>query len=260
MKAWHTKCSDRHRFFMIPSGSPFLPLDLPPPGSADRWPWLKALHRQPTLPLEPWLRALEADPAPPAADLLTVLVGHLDGPAAARLLAVWIRHAERRQPDAASLDLIGRIRDPACAALLRARLAASPPPELAVALLPVLGHQRDPVDFARLRSVALAPGPSRLRGAALEGLARGLAIWPRVALVRTCERLALDLDSRLAAAAVDLLARLPEGTAAIDRLALLELDPGVRRRLERRRQGRLRPEGRTPPEPAADCGARGRGG
>ena len=29
---------------------------LPPPGSADRWPWLQTLRRCPSLTLEPWLQ------------------------------------------------------------------------------------------------------------------------------------------------------------------------------------------------------------
>jgi hypothetical protein len=135
------------------------------------------------------------------------------------------------------LELVGRIRDPLCAALLRRQLGLQDPLPITCALLPLLGHQRDPADFLLLRRRVLEPGPTRLRAAALEGLAVGLSAWPQLELVEVLERLALDLDPGLAAKAVDLLARMPQGPAALDRLVHRSLEPAVRRRLERRRRG-----------------------
>jgi hypothetical protein len=188
------------------------------------------------LPLEPWLQALEAGAVDPHSDLLAVLAPRLDGASAERLLAFWIREAARGTEPAGLLALVGRIRDPLCAALLRRQLSALDPLPITCALLPLLGHQRDPADFPLLRRRVLEPGPARLRGAALEGLAVGLSVWPQGELVDALELLALDLDPGLAAKAVDLLVRLPQGPAALDRLVHRSLAPAVRRRLERRRQ------------------------
>jgi hypothetical protein len=219
------------------SDDAWIPACLPGAGSPSRWPWLQALARQPALSLEPWLRAVESGAVEPQSDLLAVLAPLLDGAAAARLLAFWIREAERGEAPAGLLELVGRIRDPLCAALLRRQLGSKQPLPIDIALLPLLGHQRDPVDFPLLRCRAVEPGPSARRAAALEGVARGLSAWPQPALVDALERLAVDLDPGLAAQAVDLLARLPLGGAALERLTHGALEPGVRRRLERRRQG-----------------------
>jgi len=215
----------------------WIPACLPGPGSPARWPWLRDLARQPELPLEPWLLGLESGAVAAHSDLLAVLAPRLDGASAARLLAFWIREAGRGTEPAELLPLVGRIRDPLCAALLRRQLGAQEPLAISCALLPLLGHQRDPADFPMLRHRVLEPGPSRLRGAALEGVAVGLSVWPQVELLEALERLALDLNPGLAAQAVDLLARLPLGPAALDRLVHRSLEPAVRRRLERRRQG-----------------------
>ncbi|HYP03032.1 MAG TPA: hypothetical protein VER57_00620 [Cyanobium sp.] len=224
------------------AGSPgddetWIPACLPGPGSPARWPWLQGLARQPVLPLEPWLLALEAGAVEPQSDLLAVLAPRLDGGSAARLLGFWIREAAEGTEPAGLLELVGRIRDPLCAALLRRQLSAQDSLAITCALLPLLGHQRDPADFPLLRRLVVEPGPARLREAALEGLAVGLSVWPQGELVDALELLALDLDPGLAAKAVDLLARLPQGPAALDRLALRCLEPSVRRRLERRLQG-----------------------
>lgn len=215
----------------------WIPAGLPGPGSPSRWPWLQGLAQQPALPLEAWLRAIEEGALEPHSDLLAVLAPRLDGVAAARLLAFWIREAARGKEPAGLLELVGRIRDPLCAALLRRHLRANDHLSITCALLPLLGHQRDPADFPLLIRRVEEPGPSTLRVAALEGLALGLSAWPQEELVEALERLAQDLDPGLAAQAVDLLARLPLGPSALERLAHRSLEPGVRSRLERRRQG-----------------------
>lgn len=215
----------------------WIPACLPAPGSPARWAWLQGLARQPALTLDPWLLALEAGVVEPHGDLLAVLAPRLDGAAAARLLAFWIGEAARGTEPAGFLELVGRIRDPRCAALLRRQLGSPDPLPITCALLPLLGHQRDPADFPLLCRRVLEPGPVRLRRAALEGLAVGLSVWPEGELVDVLERLAVDLDPSLAAQAVDLLARLPQGAAALDRLQHRSLEPAVRQRLERRRRG-----------------------
>jgi sirohydrochlorin ferrochelatase len=205
---------------------------LPPPGSADRWPWLQTLRRRPSLPLEPWLQALEAGLLLPQQDLMAALADHLDGPAMVRLLQWWLR---RESPDPALPPLLVPRRDPQVLAVLRqACTCPDAPSDRLVALLPLLGHQRDPEDFRLLQRLALQPGPLRLRMAALEGLCTGLAAWPLPPLRRTLVRLGGDLHAPLAEAAVDALARLPGARASL--LALQEgpLDPAVASRLERR--------------------------
>ena len=163
------------------------------------------------------------------------------------------------------LELLGLFRHPTVAERLRAAITAAPLPlaplQLAplqlAPLLPLLGHQRQAADGALLLRLALQPAAAPLRRAALEGLAVGLSAWPLPALAAGLTTLARDLDPALAAAALDLLARLP-GPEAHRQLRQLwgeQLDPGVRQRLQRRlrfsplvlvvhgRQG-----GRIPPE------------
>jgi sirohydrochlorin ferrochelatase len=62
----------------------------------------------------------------------------------------------------------------------------------------------------------------------------GLSAWPTAPLRRTLLRLAGDLDPALAAAAVDLLARLPAARGSLRTLAREPLDPAVAARLQRR--------------------------
>lgn len=140
------------------------------------------------------------------------------------------------------LELLGLFRHPAAAERLRAAitgaLAADAPAAMVqlAPLLPLLGRQREAADGALLQRLALQPAAAPLRRAALEGLAVGLSAWPVPALAASLTTLARDLDPTLAAAAVDLLARLPE-PAARPRLRQLWgecLDPGVRQRLQRR--------------------------
>jgi hypothetical protein len=205
---------------------------LPPPGSADRWPWLQTLRRRPSLAIEPWLQALEAGLLPPQQDLMAVLADHLDGPAMVRLLQWWLRSAS---PDPTLPSLLVPRRDPlALAALRQACSSLGPAPDRLEALLPLLGHQRDPEDFPLLQRLALQPGPLRLRMAALEGLCRGLTAWPLLPLRCSLVSLVGDLHAPLGEAAVDALARLPGARACLLSLRDRSLDPAVASRLERR--------------------------
>jgi hypothetical protein len=100
--------------------------------------------------------------------------------------------------------------------------------------LPLLGLQRQPQDLDLLLALALRPGPLALRRAALEALALGLSSWSPQPLAAALERLVADLDPGLAAGALDLLARLPQGRRSLRRLLGIRLDPAVRARLRRR--------------------------
>lgn len=217
-----------------PSADPTL---LPPPGDAGRWSWLQRLRRG-ALDMEPWLVAIETGRLAPEPDLLAVLADRLDAAAVVRLLRWW-RHQLRRLlvDDVAGSALPGRIcrlRDAAVAMELRSALAADEDPALRPLLLPLLGHQRCEQDFGLLRRAALDPAPLAVRRAALEGLCLGLSAWPLADLRATLLLLAGDLDVTLAAAAVDALARLPQGRTALLRLRGGALDPAVAARLERR--------------------------
>ncbi len=218
-----------------PSGFLPEPASLPAPGSAERWPWLQALGRQKPLRLEPWLRALEHGELEPQSDLLAVLADQLDADATLRLLRLWMRNPERSP----SLPhRVGHVRDNAIAELLIAALAdgsdALLEPAWRPLLLPLLGHQRRAGDFQVLRRLALEPGPLQLRLSALEGLSLGLSAWPLTELRNTLMTLATDLDPRLAAAAVDALARLPRARSLLIQLRRSALDASVAERLERR--------------------------
>ncbi len=235
---------------VLPFGPP-APLDLPPSpllqphqlpsaSSAERWPWLQRLRRQPTVDVGPWLDALEAGSLQPERDLLSVLVERLDGPGTLRLLRWWLADPLRHRQLS---DLVAQRRDPRAAALLRERLAeqlqgpSDGPPDTAALLLPLLGHQRDPADFPLLARLALEPAPLVCRRAALEGLARGLSAWPLAPLRRALRRLASDLDPRLATEALDLLSRLPVARPHLLALGRGPLDPAVAARLDRRLRG-----------------------
>jgi len=181
-----------------------------------------------------------------------LLAGQLELPALAgqpSTSAVWLDPLLRRQASAPAeqallwLQLLGQLRDPRVAAQLRQALeplaaldaaAAATAGDDLLPLLPLLGLQRVPSDLELLLPLALAPGPLALRRAALEGLALGLSCWPVPPLVAGLESLVADLDPALAAAALDLLARLPEGRRPLRRLLGRSLDPAVRRRLRRR--------------------------
>lgn len=175
------------------------------------------------------------------------------------------RHSavSRQDPGRADpwLELLGPFRHPEVAARLRQALmrqltAAAPEATPGVeTLAPLLGLQRQAQDGELLLNLALRPGRLARRRAALEGLALGLSAWPIGPLSAGLVRLSADLDPQLAASAVDLLARLPQGRQALRRAGRQALDPTVRQRWRRRlpaapllllvhgRQG-----GRIPPE------------
>ncbi|MFM7087469.1 MAG: CbiX/SirB N-terminal domain-containing protein [Cyanobium sp.] len=220
---------------------PVAPADLPPAGDPQRWSWLQELRRHPPAAIEPWLEALESGTLPLERDLVTVLAEHLDGEGAIRLLACWL---QQPQLDPELPALFAHRRDPLWAQRLRQILgpestapssAESRASWVAVALLPLLGHQRDRCDFPRLRGALLDPGPLVLRQAALEGLCRGLSAWPLAPLRQTLMQAAGDLQPRLAAAALDALARLPAARPSLLALEAMALAP----ELEQRRQRRL---------------------
>ncbi len=211
--------------------------DLPPPGSAERVAFLRRLPSTAGFSVLTWVEAIEAGALAPEPDLLRVLGPRLDAVAALRLLNLALHPSAGGTVDPVLLETAGGLRHPALAARLRGELEAARDPVTASLLVPLLGHQRDPQDFALLRRLALEPGPRPLRHASMEGLARGLPCWPVPDLAAMLETLAGDLDASLAEMAVDLLVRLPGGVAVLRRLALADLDPQVRRRLERRLRG-----------------------
>ena len=177
---------------------------------------------------------------------LAAMHGQLDQQQALGLLAWWLNQlqqqellAKRRFELLAMADLVGLVKGPGAAQLLRAALVQLGPADqaeqLQEALFPLLGYQRDPQDFQLLCDHLLAPQASRVRQAALEGIARGLAAWPLPALRSTLVQLSADLDRSLAASAVDLLARLPWPRLGLTSCLSQALDPFVAQRLERRR-------------------------
>ena len=219
------------------------PAQLPACGSQDRWGWLQQLRNQPQLDPEPWLLALENGSLSIAPDLLAVLAERLDPPSQRRLLRWW---RQQPDPDPGLPSQVLRQRDGASAAWLLEQLAPGPgalgqdlplsalPQAVALALLPLLGHQRQVAAWPVLLSWMGAPIATPLRRAALEGVARGLSVWPRSQLVAGLSALAGDLDPQLAAPAVDLLARLPGARRALVPLRRCGLDPRVAERLGRR--------------------------
>ena len=141
------------------------------------------------------------------------------------------------------LEVLAHFQDPRVAQRLRAVvLKASRGPWAPdtwtglLPLLPLLGRQRQHRDAVLLLQCCLDPGPLAWRQAALEGVALGLSAWPLPLLRPALLRLAQDLDPVLAAGAVDLLARLPNGQRPLRQLAALDLDPNVAARVQRRLQ------------------------
>ena len=210
------------------------PAQLPACGCPARWGWLQQLRNQPELDPEPWLLALENGSLSIAPDLLAVLAERLDPPSQRRLLRWWCQQPD---PDPGLPSQVLRQRDGASAAWLLDQLAPGPAAlgqAVAAALLPLLGHQRQAAAWPVLLSWMRAPIATPLRLAALEGVARGLSVWPRHQLVAGLSALAGDLDPQLAAPPVDHLARLTEARRALVPLRHCELDPQVAERLGRR--------------------------
>ena len=233
-------------------------------GSNERWHQLQGLRRQ-ILPIDPWLGALESGALPLEVDLVAALATRVDRPGAERLLAMGVAAGESWFWQSLARELLG-LAATAQAVWLEPLLACaglmSPDQHLAWAqvlgcfqdprvadqlrrlgdgsgwkqpsLLPLLGHQRQAEDGALLLDLALQPVPLAVRQAALEGLAVGLAAWPVAPLRAGLVVLAQDLHGALAAKAVDLLARLPQGQSALRRLGRLALDTDVAQRLRRR--------------------------
>ena len=243
---------------MLRLGSePSDPPPLPPEGSLERWQLLQELGRS-TSDLGPWLAGLGSGSLAPELDLLVTLAGRVDRGGAERLLVlaadfglpqllpaleqalpalpaarrtVWLEPLLALAPDEPGwLALLGAFPDPRVAERLRRALARC----LDAPLLERLGHQRQGVDGALLLTISLAPGPRTLRHGALEGLALGLSAWPLEPLQSGLATLAEDLDPDLAAKAVDLLARLPQGQRQLRRLAQRPLAAPVQGRLQRR--------------------------
>ena len=175
---------------------------LPACGSPARWGWLQQLRNQPELDPEPWLLALENGTLSADPDLLAVLAERLDPPSQLRLLRWW---RQQPDPDPGLPSQVLRQRDGASAAWLLQQLAPGPgalgqalPQAVALALLPLLGHQRQAAAWPVLLSWMRAPIATPLRRAALEGVARGLSVWPRHQLVAGLSALAGDLDPQVA--------------------------------------------------------------
>ncbi|MFM7514883.1 MAG: hypothetical protein ACKO3F_16320, partial [Cyanobium sp.] len=221
------------------------PGNLPSPEAPERWGFLQRLRRG-RPPLAAWLLAIESGTTALQPDLLASLQPHLDAQASLRLLRCWLQDAAR---DPALADGLAAHRDAAHAHLLRQALlaalerptsgfASADPGGAAAALMirlpALLGHQRCPQDFPLLRAMALAAHPTPVRLAALEGVLRGLGAWPLQPLRVTLRRLARDHQPRLAAAAIDALARLPHPRAALHPLRDHPYDPELAARLHRR--------------------------
>lgn len=236
--------------------------------SSERWQHLQALRRG-LVPVEPVLQRLEWGQEAASPDLLAALMARLDrsaveqllrGPAASdpsnfliaarqelpllagdpQVMEAWLEPLLACPPLLPWLEMLGHFRDPRVAERLSALLqqVLNQPSawdrDALAPLLPLLGRQRRPMDAALLLSCALEPASLLWRRAALEALAVGLSAWPLPALTAGLQQLARDLDPGLAAQAVDLLARLPQGQRALRQLSAQQLDPSVIARLQRR--------------------------
>lgn len=206
------------------------PASLLPLGHPDRPGQLQQLRRAPELELEPWLGAIEAGTVAVDSALLSIFADRLDAKSCLRLMRWWWQQS---QPDPQWPAVFCRVRDPELAAWLRGLLGHGAP-ALTASLLPLLGYQRQPQDFSLLADFVLAPQPVGIRRAALEALAVGLGAWPTAPLRRLLRALVGDLDSSLAASALDLLARLPRARSDLFALQRHPLEPGVGQRLQRR--------------------------
>lgn len=236
--------------------------------STDPWQDLQALRRG-RLPLEPVLEQIHQGLLPLSAEVLAALMGRLDRFAVERLLAgplagdrapllqaarlefvaladdplvrqAWLEPLLALPESVAVLEVLGHFQDPRVAARLRSFVAAISPTQRqdinVQRLLPLLGRQRQAVDAELLLALVQEPAPQAWRRAALEAVALGLSAWPQEPLARAMAHLAADLDPLLAADAVDLLSRLPDGQRHLRQLLRCALDPAVAERLRRRLQ------------------------
>jgi len=236
--------------------------------STDRWQQLQLLRRGRT-PVQPWLLQLEQPGSSASIDVLAALIGQLDragveqllrGPVgrdaatlleaarrelpllagAAEVKQAWLEPLLAQPPSLIWLEILGHFRDARVEARLRLAVdgvnPADPSQADAVRLLPLFGQQRQPEDAALLLRLAQAPLPQAWRRAALEGLAVGLSAWPLEPLAEGLQRLSADLDPGLAAQAVDLLGRLPDGQQRLRQLQGRALEPSVAERWRRRLQ------------------------
>ena len=236
--------------------------------STDRWQQLQLLRRG-RLPVQPWLQQLEQEASPACIDVLAALIGQLDRAGVEQLLAgpvgrdaatlleaarrelpllagtlevkqAWLEPLLAQPPSLPWLEILGYFRDARVAARLRLVVdgvdPADPAQADALRLLPLLGQQRQPQDATLLLRLAQAPLPQAWRRAALEGLALGLSAWPLAPLAEGLQQLVVDLDPGLAAQAVDLLGRLPDGQQRLRQLQGRALEPSVADRWRRRLQ------------------------
>ena len=236
--------------------------------STDRWQQLQLLRCGRT-PVQPWLQQLEQGGSPASIDVLAALIGQLDragveqllrGPVgrdatalleaarrelpllagAAEVKQAWLEPLLAQPPSRIWLEMLGHFRDARVAARLRLAVGgvdpADPGQAEALRLLPLLGQQREPQDAALLLRLAQAPLPQAWRRAALEGLAVGLSAWPLEPLAEGLQQLSADLEPGLAAQAVDLLGRLPDGQRRLWQLNGRALEPSVAERWRRRLQ------------------------
>ena len=236
--------------------------------ATDRWQHLQLIRRG-RKPVQPWLDRLDQEEISASGDVLAALIGQLDRPGVDQLLRgpvgrdpaqllevarrelpllageaavqqAWLEPLLAQPPSATWLEILGFFRDPRVAARLRIALAAVDPSDPAQAdlqrLLPLLGQQRQPQDAALLLALVRAPGPLIWRRSALEGLALGLSAWPLNPLAEGLQQLSVDLDPGLAAQAVDLLGRLPDGQRHLRQLQGKALEPSVAARWRRRLQ------------------------
>ena len=237
-------------------------------GSEQRWHQLQQLRRGLHDP-GPWLEALANGSCSLEPDVLAALVPGLQRSDVERLLQgpvglrpaglfegiqpqwpglvvlesfrqAWLEPLLRHSQAAAEeqqliwLQLLGAFRDRRVAARLRQAITSCHDPASHACLLPLLGLQREPEDASLLLRLAREPGPRALRHQALEGLALGLSAWPQPELMAGLRTLVGDLEVALAAKAVDLLARMPAGPAALRHCLTQDLDADVLARLQRR--------------------------
>jgi hypothetical protein len=236
--------------------------------STDPWHDLQALRRG-RAPLEPVLEEIDRGQLTLSADVLAAVMARLDRSAVERLLQgplgrdpsvlleaarrelaaladdpgvrmAWVEPLLAQPENDAVLEVLGCFQDPRIAArlhrVIQATHTSARHDPSRQRLLPLLGRQRRSSDADLLLALAQEPGPLAWRRAGLEALALGLSAWPQGPLGAGLRQLATDLDAGLAADAVDLLSRLPDGQRQLRQLQSSALDPAVAERLRRRLQ------------------------